>query len=469
LRQELVAAAEPLEAVPEKQKDWHPGSDGKVLDLVHPSLYPLIYGRSLVLRHGMVPLQNCTAYTGKGEVVPAPKDEELTIKGRQRRYTWRNPDSDKLYSGKFQWLPSELAFEDGNAVKFTSYINNLHPRDHEPLYRSIEKIIAKVVPMWDLTLQPITEYQRATRIEVSEIPKYTLPHGPRPAQLGDDQLEDYEIEELEQDWLEEHGIIEPPKCPQYSGRAKGILEAPTEQQWGAVNVDLRQNFEKEGLQVIVKLANIHLTPDKPSYDGGSWHIEGLLNEHICATALYYYDSENITDSFLAFRENVQADVVEELPYEQSRYDHLEKLFDIKYSGAAIQHLGHVRTSQGRLLTFPNVLHHRVEPFSLADATRPGHRKILALFLVDPYLRILSTANIPPQQKEWWAESVQASSIKAGLPMEVADNIVDKVDGFPIGLEEAKSLRLELMEERSATQAVMEQTFMEEDYFNFCEH
>lgn len=29
----------------------------------------------------------------------------------------------------------------------------------------------------------------------------------------------------------------------------------------------------EKLQVIVKLANIHLSPEKLSYDGGSWHIE----------------------------------------------------------------------------------------------------------------------------------------------------------------------------------------------------
>lgn len=48
------------------------------------------------------------------------------------------------------------------------------------------------------------------------------------------------------------------------------------------------------LQVIVKLASIHLSPDDPTYDGGSWHVEGQLNEHICATALFYYDNENIT-------------------------------------------------------------------------------------------------------------------------------------------------------------------------------
>jgi hypothetical protein len=35
-------------------------------------------------------------------------------------------------------------------------------------------------------------------------------------------------------------------------------------------------FREKGMQVIVKLANIHLTPEKSTYDGGSWHVEVLL-------------------------------------------------------------------------------------------------------------------------------------------------------------------------------------------------
>ena len=41
-------------------------------------------------------------------------------------------------------------------------------------------------------------------------------------------------------------------------------------------VDLKKMFGKRGLQVIVKLANIHLTPEKPTYEGGTWHVEGPL-------------------------------------------------------------------------------------------------------------------------------------------------------------------------------------------------
>lgn len=53
---------------------------------------------------------------------------------------------------------------------------------------------------------------------------------------------------------------------------------------------------------------IELTPEKPDYNGGSWHIEGQLNERICASALYYYDSENISESFLAFRQKVDGEI-----------------------------------------------------------------------------------------------------------------------------------------------------------------
>ena len=47
MRDELIAVVAPLEDVPDSEKDWHPGSDGLVLDLVHPSLYPIVYGRTV--------------------------------------------------------------------------------------------------------------------------------------------------------------------------------------------------------------------------------------------------------------------------------------------------------------------------------------------------------------------------------------------------------------------------------------
>ena len=55
-----------------------------------------------------------------------------------------------------------------------------------------------------------------------------------------------------------------------------------------------------------------------------------------------------------------------------------------------------------------------------------------------------------------------------MPNEVMDQIVDKVDDFPISLEEAKELRLELMEERKVFVDEVDKD-MQFSRFFFCEH
>ena len=234
-------------------------------------------------------------------------------------------------------------------------------------------------------------------------------------------------------------------------------------------VDLRRDYGQSGLQVIVKLANIHLTPEKPRYEGGSWHIEGQLNERICASAIYYHSAENITDSYLSFQHFLSEEV--DVVYEQNPEEWLEIIFGCKQNGPTLQKIGHVLTKQGRLLTFPNTLQHLVEPFQLADPSRPGHRKILALFLVDPNIQILSTARIPCQQREWWAESVRLrtqgpKNYLGKLPNEIWNMIVDMVEEFPLALEEAKALRQELMNERTEYTLFHEDTI---EPFSLYEH
>ena len=55
-----------------------------------------------------------------------------------------------------------------------------------------------------------------------------------------------------------------------------------------------------------------------------------------------------------------------------------------------------------------------------------------------------------------------------MPTEVVDQIVDDVDGFPISLEEAKELRLELMEERKVFVDEVDKDIQSSTFF-FCEH
>ena len=100
-----------LEDIPEREKDWHPGSKEKVLDLVHPSLYPLVYGRTRILADGFTTLNDCIKKCGEGEIIPIPE-----IVKRESRWLY-NPVTKNFYSKKFQWLPCEvdISGEDGKA------------------------------------------------------------------------------------------------------------------------------------------------------------------------------------------------------------------------------------------------------------------------------------------------------------------------------------------------------------------
>ena len=71
-----------------------------------------------------------------------------------------------------------------------------------------------------------------------------------------------------------------------------------------------------------------------------------------------------------------------------------------------------------------------------------------MFLVDPYVRVLSTANVPPQRKEWWVSNVLKIAPLNALPREIFDLIMRLVDG-PLSWEEAVEARQELMNERGA--------------------
>lgn len=293
----LRAGVAPLENVLDNLKNWHPGSDGKVLDIVHPSLYPLIYGKSKYLPLGTVPLQDCSAYPGRGDTVPTP-----TLSAHEVGY-----------SAKHQWLPCEVLIGTGGEARITSYINNLYPDGNEALYAAIENVISKAIPLWKATVRStLYRYERprlkvngdgydheAVRLVEEEREKQwqerkdaeqearacqtggtedarevalVLEADPRNDANGDDSDGDDDNDDYDNDDDDEHieerfksKYIKVPEPGPYQPRMR---TAEDEDASG-----FRKTFSDTNLQVIVKLANIHLTPDKPAYDGGSWHIE----------------------------------------------------------------------------------------------------------------------------------------------------------------------------------------------------
>ncbi|KAF8885764.1 hypothetical protein BD779DRAFT_657637 [Infundibulicybe gibba] len=348
LHDALRTAAAPLESVPVSLKDWHPGSNGKVLDLVHPSLFPLIYGRTRVLTEGLTTLDNFVDLCGSGHTLDVPPASETSILNSYGQVT-------SEFSSKFQWLPCEVDISKEHTSRITSYINNLDPEQHRDLYQVIEQFISCAIPMWNMTLTSLrnTDY-RYSRITYTAC-EYDPDPGSLPSTEGP-QIEEGEDEnaywDRRQKWIEttrrvvlpEPGEFRPPSVPEdleieYLDPRTGELKLEEV-------VDLRRDFGRRGLQVIVKLANIHLTPDEPDYRGGTWHVEGQLNEHICATALYYYDSVNISTSLLAFRQQGDNEEVMDISYEQEAHDWLNVVFGAEQEGSTVQEIGAIETKEG---------------------------------------------------------------------------------------------------------------------------
>ncbi|MFF6805631.1 DUF4246 family protein [Streptomyces sp. NPDC012616] len=394
LRSRLREAVQVLEQVPEAEQDWHPGSDGQVLDLVHPSLFCLV----------------------------------REVSGAHER-AWENPTdrySAYEFSEKFQWLPTDVDISDDGDVAFRSYVNNVHPETHRELAAVLPDLFARLRPLFENVLTDL-RHPRPPRIDVDPYGWYdSQPEYPDRSSYSDDTSyaeARRAWEEAQDAWWENRRPVVP-DAPAFTA-----LESPDE----SARVDLRGRR----LQVIVKLATIHLTPDKPAYPGGSWHVEGMMNERIVSTGIYYWDSENITESRLAFRA-----VLDDPHYEQNDDNGLREVYGLEDEDALNQTLGSTSTPAGRCLAFPNILQHRVSPFGLTDPTRPGYRKILAFFLVDPSQTIVSTSDVPPQQP--WSDTATMT------------------------LEQAEDFREQLMRERRFFVDEHNEQLYERE-FSLCEH
>ena len=230
----------PLESVPDSEKDWHPGSDGLVLDLVHPSLYPIVYKRTM----------SKDPESASPVVIEAPEFE--------------SGDS-KFASKKFQWLPSDFLVDDDGEVALASpYINNVHPTLHKELSSVIPEILQHAVPMFECVLSDAIRPLLPMRIATSgrsdddeETADCIWDDGiPYPGSSSEE-----ECEEDRDAWLEKHKFNTPDAKEHYDGDLQ-VMET-------------RTSLKGRTLQVIVKLANIILTPEKPEYPGGKWHVEGL--------------------------------------------------------------------------------------------------------------------------------------------------------------------------------------------------
>ncbi|OMH83985.1 hypothetical protein AX774_g2501 [Zancudomyces culisetae] len=344
---QLIQAVEEFEKDTENSQDWHPGSDQQVLDLVHPSLYPVINGITRAITKDLSPTDTSImeSYMNLG----AGSVDNLAFEAikNNRKRTWY----DSSVSEKFVWLPTEVDVNAERNTKILSYINNLHPKKYGKLYACIEQVLGHFVPMFNKVLTYSTEKyvsKQTPRIDpttyyveyfdefVARIKKEINTEDKRQKD-GEEVENEEEGEEEEYEYEEEYyweifreqKLVTPPA--EYSFSPQNIIEP----------VDI-VDLNGTRLQVIVKMANICLTPEKPTYKGGVWHIEGMLNEDIVSTGIYYYYQENITESRLNFRKTAR-----EPYYEQNDKRGVRLEYGLEDEEALNQFLGGVDAEKYR--------------------------------------------------------------------------------------------------------------------------
>lgn len=410
------------------------GDDG-VTHTVDPHLFPFAWKRTRTLRNREVTLSDCISRYGQGEAVKAPSQDDCAQKDPAKY------PNDMAWSNRFQFLPFDVKFDKRGkgASRITSYINNVHPIFHHNFYSVLEKLIDSTIPLLNRTLIDL------------KAPGYTNQR--------------FHVADLRRNPMivKEPGDFRPPEqravTQWLDPRGRGNFQ-------DFIFVDLKKEFWNIGLQIVPHVMEIDLTTFKPAYPGEEWHIAGRMNERICATAISIYSTSNTTPCALSFRRRtwteeamLAKDYIQAPPF-------APELYGAKSGDPVIQHMGDITLREGRLVTYPNVFQTRLLPFELVDKSKSGHVKLLVLHLIDPNRRMMSTAMVPPQRRDWWAQEIRAKNARFWrLPMEIWDLIVGMVDdGWPIGVKEGEATRREFWEENQ--RAREKHTKAMEDYLEW---
>jgi hypothetical protein len=356
-----------------------------------------------------------------------------------------------------QWLPAEFKVsQDGQNCEINSYINSLHPIKHKDLYDCIGRLFCHALPLFESVLSEAGEL--TDNNEAGELTD-NIEQWPGSGRNASITLRERELRvPVDMRWWEEE------EDPRNSSERKFLPpEIPdfTSTQYTKEAADV--NLRNRPLQVITKIASLELEAGE-DFKGGVWHVEGCLGDRIVATACYYLECENVQGGKLAFRASVDDPIAEQ--YDD---DGVELMYGLVFEEALVQSLGScVTCRKGRVLAWPNTHQHKVEPVSLVDPTRPGKRTILCFFLVDPTLRVRSTATVPPQQLAWVEEAVHPELATKNLDDALQEMVFSFLASSSLLTYKAACERRErLMDERRQVNEVAGRAF--ERPFSLCEH
>lgn len=127
----------------------------------------------------------------------------------------------------------------------TSYINNVHPLHHPTLYNVTERLMDAVIPLFNRTVIDLKAPGYLNqRIHLVDFARHPF------IKRGPDDFRPPEQRAAES-FLDENGQFQ-----------------------RSMFVDLKKEFWNTGLQMILHLRDIELTPEKPEYGGDEWHVQG---------------------------------------------------------------------------------------------------------------------------------------------------------------------------------------------------
>ncbi|KAL8809336.1 MAG: hypothetical protein Q9200_003506 [Gallowayella weberi] len=122
----------------------------------------------------------------------------------------------------------------------------------------------------------------------------------------------------------------------------------------SIGVDLQKEFWDIGIQAVIQVSSIDLDQERPDYPGEDWHVQGQLNERICATVIYCYSSENTSGASMSFRHRCDSEEIMSLNTLTRTTKETEDVYGVEDLQPAVQELGTVMIQESRAISFPNV-------------------------------------------------------------------------------------------------------------------
>ncbi|KAJ2852960.1 hypothetical protein GGI22_005066 [Coemansia erecta] len=405
------------------------GQEGNCLALIDPALYSLDYELTHLLPS---PIESPAAALD----VATLGDRPGSFEAWEKVVAKLNKDietKDNLYmihqsegcNYTFCWLPTDIRVNADGSVDIKSYINNLHPTKSAAFYVTLSKVLANTIPLVEQVLTDLA-HPIDLRVPIVDddkcVVQFTAPY-PDDDTWGrvDSEADDDEVWDA---W--EEGIVYTEPVPSPFAKPERPL--------------LPYSLRGEELQVVVEMQNIHLMPDEPETTEIKWQNSGIPTDKIVATSIWYYDVENVVVSDIKFRDPVGT--YEELDIFCSILEKKAFAYAYGHDGDCgegydySQPSGSTEIKSGRVVCFPNSYQYCKPLVKLADASKPGHVKMLLFYFAHPGVRLPSTSIVAPQQQDWWAERAFAVPPFKNLPGELCHMIRQQV-AMPMSLEKAR--------------------------------